>query len=168
MPAKFTPEILTAAIEGFESQKRRLDEQIAELRQMLGGGRREPGSSPRPTRRGGRKMSAAGRARIAEAQRKRWAQAKKSQSAPESTPEPSKPKRKLSAAGRRRIIEATKARWARVRAEAAKSAKAGGSSSKKQAGGKKTMDKAAKKGGSKTPTRKATPSAEVVAPVSGT
>src|ERR1035441_5210823 len=32
---KLTAEILNAAIEGFESQKRRIDVQIAELRQML-------------------------------------------------------------------------------------------------------------------------------------
>ena len=64
-------------------------------------------------------MSAEGRARIAEAQRKRWATKHASESpaaAPEAT---SKPKRKLSAAGRKAIVEATRKRWARVRAEAA-------------------------------------------------
>ena len=35
---KLTPEIITAAIEGFEQQKRRIDTQIAELRAMLPGG----------------------------------------------------------------------------------------------------------------------------------
>ena len=39
---KLTAEILAAAIEGFEAQKRRIDGQIAELRQMLDGGRTEP------------------------------------------------------------------------------------------------------------------------------
>ena len=35
---KLTNEIITAAIEGFESQRRRIDDQIAELRAMLDGG----------------------------------------------------------------------------------------------------------------------------------
>jgi len=38
MPTKLTSEIIAAAIEGFESQKRHIDGQIAELRQMLDGG----------------------------------------------------------------------------------------------------------------------------------
>jgi hypothetical protein len=167
MPNKLTPDILNAAIEGFESEKRRLDEQIAELRQMLNGNQSqaEPAQSTKRLR---RKMSAAARARIAEAQRRRWAQSKKSQSPSKSPSETSKPKRRLSAAGRKRIAEATKARWARIRAEAARGAKAGRSSSKKKAGGKKTVAKAAKAAASKRSTRKATSSAEVAAPVSGT
>ena len=32
MPTKLTPEFITAAIEGFESQKTKIDAQIAELR----------------------------------------------------------------------------------------------------------------------------------------
>jgi hypothetical protein len=35
MPQKLTAEIIYAAIEGFESQKRRIDAQIDELRQLL-------------------------------------------------------------------------------------------------------------------------------------
>src|ERR1039458_7664198 len=35
---KLTPEIITAAIVGFEAQKTRIDDQIAELRAMLSGG----------------------------------------------------------------------------------------------------------------------------------
>lgn len=116
MPNKFTPELIHAAIEGFQYQKRRLDEQIADLRQMLDGNAPEPAAVSEPRRRGRRKMSAAARARISEAQRKRWAQAKGSATPAKAA---AKPKRKLSAAGRKRIIEATKARWARVRAEAA-------------------------------------------------
>ena len=60
--------------------------------------------------------SKAGRAAIAAAQRKRWAESKEHHAAPEAP----KPKRKLSAAGRRAIIAATKKRWAAKRAEAAK------------------------------------------------
>ena len=119
MPAKLTNEIITAAIEGFESQKAQIDAQIAELRQMLSGPSAETAATPRPAKRKRRKMSAAGRARIAEAQRKRWAASKKASgpSAPKAAP---KPKRKLSAAGRRAIVAAAKKRWAAKRAEAAK------------------------------------------------
>ena len=55
-------------------------------------------------------MSAAGRARIAEAQRKRWAKihAKGTKSKPA--------KRKMSAAGRAKIAAAARARWAKAKA----------------------------------------------------
>ena len=122
MPTKFDNEILEAAIEGFEAQKKRLDAQIADIRQRLTGRSAAPAASLEP---GGnrRKVSAAGRKRMAEAQRKRWAAKKQSGAAPEAAePEVQKPKRKLSAAGRKRIIEATKKRWALVRAAAAKAA----------------------------------------------
>src|ERR1039458_8827062 len=39
MPIKLTNEILTAAVLGFEEQKRNIDAKIAELRTMLPGGR---------------------------------------------------------------------------------------------------------------------------------
>lgn len=111
MPPKLTNEIITAAILGFEEQKHKLDAQIAELRAHLPGGT-EPTSEP--TKRPRRKMSAAGRRAIAEAQRKRWAAAKRESEAL------AKPKRKLSAAGRAAIIAATKRRWAAKRAAAKK------------------------------------------------
>ena len=72
MPTKLTTEVLTAAILGFEQQKRRIDEQIAEIRQTLGGGPKTNAATaegPRPKR----KVSAAARRRMAAAQRKRWA-----------------------------------------------------------------------------------------------
>jgi hypothetical protein len=119
MPPKLTREIIAAAIEGFEAQKTRIDDQIAELRTVLTGGSAGPAAAPEPPKHKRRKMSAAGRKAIAEAQRKRWAASKKAaeRSAPEAAP---KPKRKLSAAGRQAIIAATKKRWALKRAEAAK------------------------------------------------
>ncbi|MDX2151453.1 MAG: hypothetical protein SFV54_12020 [Bryobacteraceae bacterium] len=79
--------LLTAALEGLELQKQRLDEQIREVRAMLG--QRGPGrprasaapamaessdegaGAPKAARKR-RKLSAAARKRIAEAQRKRW------------------------------------------------------------------------------------------------
>src|ERR1039457_1176338 len=106
---KLTPEIITAAVEGFEQQKLRIDAQIAELRQMLTGTPTEP-VIPAASKGKRRKMSAAARKRMGDAQRKRWAEAKKTSSPV--APEVPKPKRKLSAAGKKAIVEATKKRWA--------------------------------------------------------
>jgi hypothetical protein len=112
-----TIEIINAAILGFEEQKHRLEEQIAELRSLL------PGATPpsQPADGSRRKMSAAGRKAIAAAQRKRWA-AKKAESngAPAKS---EKPKRKLSAAGKAAIVAALKKRWAAKRAATAESSK---------------------------------------------
>ncbi len=51
MPTKLTPEIMTAAIVGFEEQKRHLDTQIAELRAVLTGGPIEPAATAEPPKR---------------------------------------------------------------------------------------------------------------------
>jgi hypothetical protein len=119
MPQKLTAEIIVAAIEGFESQKRRIDSRIDELRQLLGGDRTEPAAtSGAPARK--RKVSAAGRRKMAAAQKARWAKIR-AEAEPASSPAAAKPeKRKLSAAGRKAISEATKKRWAMKRAEAQK------------------------------------------------
>src|ERR1043166_7313738 len=70
---QMTQEIIRAAIAGFEEQKRHIDDEIAELRAILpGSNSRTDGTTPR-ARKGRHGMSAEGRARIAEAQRKRWA-----------------------------------------------------------------------------------------------
>ena len=121
MPTNLTPEIIIAAILGFEEQKRHIDTTIAGLRAVLSGGPAEPASSLEAPKRKRRNMSAAARARIAEAQRKRWAASKKT-SQPSTPAAAPKPKRRLSAAGRKAIIAATKKRWALKRAEAAKAA----------------------------------------------
>jgi len=113
---KFTQEIVDAAIEGFEAQKRRIDAQIAELRALGSNSDGNMPSSAPPRKKAGRRgrMSAAGRAAIAEAQRKRWA-AKRTASS--STVAPRK-KHRLSAAGRKAIAEAQKKRWAMKKATA--------------------------------------------------
>ena len=110
---KLSPEILTAAVEGFEQQKLHIDAQIAELRQMLTGTATDPAATLEAPKGKRRKLSAAARKRIGDAQRKRWAESKKSvepQAQPPATPKA--PKRKMSAAGRRAIAAATKQRWA--------------------------------------------------------
>src|SRR5664280_2433514 len=111
---KLTAEILNAAIVGFEQQKLRIDAQIAELRQMLTGTPTATAAAPGGPKGKRRKMSAAVRKRMGDAQRKRWAESKK-ESEPSSlvAPEAPKPKRKLSAAGKRAIADDTKKRWAR-------------------------------------------------------
>ena len=106
---KLTTEIIHAAIEGFESQKRRIDFQIYELRQLLNGDSAETGTeSGTPARK--RKISAAGRRRMAAAQKARWAKIR-GEAEPASSlvaSKQAKQKRKLSAAGRKAISEAIK------------------------------------------------------------
>jgi outer membrane protein TolC len=83
-------EVLSAALEGLEAQKRRIEEQLLQVRSMLGltSGRRgrppksassaEPTPSETPRRgRKRRKLSAEARARISAAQKKRWAATKR-------------------------------------------------------------------------------------------
>ena len=144
---KLTPEIINAAIVGFEQQKLHIDTQIAELRSLLTGGSSEPAASPEvPTgKRKRRKMSAAGRKAIAEAQRKRWAASKEAAQPP--APATSKPKRKLSKARKAALVaNLAKARAARAakRADAAKAERAvNKKAATKRAATKKTAKKAA-------------------------
>ena len=141
MPTQIlTAEIMAAAIDGYEFQKTRIDTKIAELRAMLSGGPAPP-VTLEPKKRKRRKMSGAGRARIAEAQRKRWAKIR-GESESSATPEPPKPKRRISKAGMARIIAATKARWAKVRAAKAQQEKAARKAARKKAAGKKAAGKA--------------------------
>jgi hypothetical protein len=131
MPIKLTADILTAAIEGFQAQKKRIDSLISDIKQQLSGGRGEPAATEEaPKHR--RRMSAAARKRIGAAQRKRWAEAR-NQAGATGPAAAAKPKRRLSAAGRKRIIEATKKRWALVRAKAAAQAAPRKKSARKKA-----------------------------------
>src|SRR5690349_22401536 len=110
MPLKLTNEIIDAAIDGFEAQKRRIDEQISELRAMRSESPAQltSGSTQQPRR----KMSAAGRRAIAAAQRKRWAASKVEAETKVPKAKPAAKKRKLSAEGRANIVAALKRRWA--------------------------------------------------------
>ena len=90
---KFTSEIIHAAIEGFEQQKLRIDNQIAELRAMLPGGSTTAATLESAPRK--RKISAAARRRMALGQQKRWAAIKGTAKSPSSPATPSKPKRKF-------------------------------------------------------------------------
>lgn len=74
------PEILAAALEGLQQKAQRLDEQIAAVRILMGQPRRgrpkaEASSPAKPRKR--RTLSVEARKRIAEAQKKRWAEYRK-------------------------------------------------------------------------------------------
>ena len=79
-------EILEAALQGLESQRDRLEEQIAQVRSMIGGRVGRP-ANPRAERsakgrtaRKKRVLTPEARKRIAIAQKKRWAAFRKTQS----------------------------------------------------------------------------------------
>jgi hypothetical protein len=124
MPRQAQPKdntLLEMAIVGYQSEIERVSARIADIKAQLG--QRGPGrpkatvaaatvvtatDQAAPANR--RTISKAGRARIAAAQRARWAAQKQQQA------QPAKPKkRKFSAAGLEAIREATKKRWAAYR-----------------------------------------------------
>jgi hypothetical protein len=72
---KLTNAILSAAVLGFEEQKRRIDVQIAELRTMLSGAPASIAGIAEAVPRK-RKISAAARRRMALGQKARWAKIK--------------------------------------------------------------------------------------------
>lgn len=113
---KLTNEIITAAIEGFEAQKQRIDGQIAELRSILTGGVTEPVATPEGTPRKRGKFSDATKLRMREAQQLRWARIKGETAPPTPVTVPAKAKRQMSEAGRQAIGEASRKRWAAVKA----------------------------------------------------
>jgi len=116
--------ILEMAIAGYQRQIDEISARIADIKAQLGqrapSRRRTAPAMPAfaatttdqapPTKR--RTISKAGRARIAAAQRARWAAQKKQQAQPAKTAGAAKPKKKISAAGLKAIREATKRRWA--------------------------------------------------------
>lgn len=112
---KLRDEFIDAAILGYEEQKRRIDGEISNLRAMRSGAQAERASAESLAR-SKRKISAAGRKKMSEGQRKRWARLK--DRIPSETATLSKPKRTLSPAGRAAIAAATRKRWAAYRAAA--------------------------------------------------
>ena len=113
---RLTNEIITAAIEGFEAQKQRIDEQIAGLRSILTGCVTETAATPEGTPRKRGKFSDATRLRMREAQQLRWARIKGTNAPSTAVTVPAKAKRQMSEAGRKAIGEATRKRWAAVKA----------------------------------------------------
>jgi len=135
---KLTPEIITAAIQGFEYQKTQIDNQIAGLRAILSGGSVESAlAAPEAVPGTRKKLSTSARKRMSEAQQLRWAKVR-GEAKPES-PTPTdapKAKRKLSAAAKAKLVANLK------KARAAKAAKAKSVATKETAPVRK---KAAKK-----------------------
>ena len=116
--SKLNRPIIEAAIVGFQQQKTQIDNQIAELQQMLDGSSAETAAMPETAPGKRKNFSAASRRKMAESQRLRWAKIKgESEPAPVTKKAP-KTKRKLSAAGRKAIVAALKKRWAAKRAAA--------------------------------------------------
>jgi hypothetical protein len=77
------PGLLLAALEGLEAQKQRVEQQIHQVRAMLG---RRKGRGPAATKPAGkpavkRQLSAAAKRRIAAAQKRRWAEYRKRKAA---------------------------------------------------------------------------------------
>ena len=71
--------LLTAALEGLELQRRRIDEQIQEVRALLGKAPVRRGRTPGTgAKRTAGRLSASARKRIAAAQKRRWAEYRKS------------------------------------------------------------------------------------------
>jgi len=89
--------------------KDKIESLQSELSSLLGSNGADNGRTERPPR----KMSAAGRRKIAAAQKARWAMARGRKSAAKPI---RKARRKMSAAGRAKIAAAAKARWAKAKA----------------------------------------------------
>src|SRR3954451_17554976 len=112
MPS-LTPEIIHAAIAGFEIQKQRMDEQIIELRAMLPGSPAKRSTTPVATasgRKTKRKLSPAALQRMREGQQRRWAKVR-GESAKPAAKAAKTSKRELSAVGKANIVSALKKRW---------------------------------------------------------
>ena len=106
---------LAAVLNELQEERSRLDQAITALSSLAG--RQASGSGT--VRSGRRPLSAAARARIAAAQRARWAgiRAKKGKSGPGQAG-----KRVMSASARRKIAAAQRARWAERKAQQKKAA----------------------------------------------
>ena len=78
----YDPATLRMALVGYEIEKQKVEEKIREIRAQLGGGHSAAGAAVSTAAKAGaprhrRPLSASARKRIAEAQRKRWAEHRK-------------------------------------------------------------------------------------------
>ena len=83
MPRLIDTSFLEAALIGYEAERQKIQQKIAEIQARLDGSSRRTGGPVArvPRTRGRRPMSAAARKRIADAQKKRWAAFHKKQKA---------------------------------------------------------------------------------------
>ena len=101
MQRRIDPSILEMALVGYQAELQKIQEKIAAIRKQLGGRVNIPVLAPAVSSGGSRpkrQMSAAGKRRIAEAQKKRWRKFHAKQTA--TTAKKAAPKRKLSPAWR--------------------------------------------------------------------
>ena len=71
-------ELLEAALAGLQLKKQQIDEQIREVRALLGGAAGRKTHAAPLAKNGGSRLSPAARKRIAAAQKRRWAEYRKS------------------------------------------------------------------------------------------
>ena len=75
------PVVLQAALEGFQLQKKRIDEQISHVRELLQKRKLRSNGTGEAEPTGRKQLSGAARKRIAAAQTKRWAEFREKNSA---------------------------------------------------------------------------------------
>ena len=107
--------VLEAALVGFTHQLGQITLKITEIQRILGKG--QPGGAATEAQPKRKHMSTSARARIAAAQRKRWAALKEQKATPV---KPGPKKRHMSVEARKRIAKAARKRWADIRAKKAK------------------------------------------------
>jgi len=100
-------------------ERDRITQAIAAIEALAGSGAPLPGPSRTGAAvpRGGARISAAGRRRIAEAARRRWANIKAAKAGKPAKAAPAAPGRRMGAAARKRLSELAKARWAKRKKE---------------------------------------------------
>src|SRR5436190_4244241 len=112
--------LLELALKGLEAERSSIDEEIADIQSRIrrDGATSAPHAAPassQPAQRGRRGLSAAGRRKISEMMKARWAARRKAMQAKSPVAARATKKRGLSAAGRRAISEAMKRRSAERR-----------------------------------------------------
>ena len=115
-------DLLAAALVGYQAQLAEVEGKVAEIRAQLGGRRIPASTDGSSASKPKRNMSAAGKARIIAALKKRWAAFHKEHGTDAPAKKSRGGKRKMTAAGRKAIAEATRKRWAAYRAAKAKAA----------------------------------------------
>ena len=105
--------LMQSVISELQKERKRLEDELHRVAAALTAFGNVYMHGSRPARKK-RTISAAGRKRIAAAQRARWAKQKSGQA--------EKPKRTMSASARRKIAVAQRARWAKTKAQQKKAA----------------------------------------------
>ena len=154
MPSRIDTATLQMALIGYQAELSRIEQKMADIRSLLGG-RVNPVVAKKATPK--RVLSPAARARMAAAQKRRWAAFHKGNEVAALAELP-KAKRRISEEGLKRIIAATKKRWAAKRAAVAKAEPvAPKKAAVKKAAVKTSPAKATKKDAAEVAVQKAAP-----------